>query len=72
MSVQVAIVCNRCGKVADADYGADHKPAHVMRSQSKGRGWAVGCYSLKDRSSSGSMDFCPACVAAFIRERAAS
>ena len=73
MSVQIAIVCTTCGCTGEADEGTDRKPAHSLRAELKGRGWAVGCYSMKDRSSTGAYDFCPPCIQNYVRiERARS
>ena len=67
MSVQIAIVCTRCGCTGEADEGAGREPAHSLRAKLKGRGWAVGCYSMKDRASTGVYDFCPPCVQNYVR-----
>ena len=67
MSVQIAIVCTTCGCTGVADEGADREPAHSLRAKLKGRGWAVGCYSMKDRSSTGGYDFCPPCIRDYVR-----
>jgi len=45
--------------------------SYSLRAKLKGRGWAVGCYSMKDRSSTGAYDFCPPCIQNYVRvERA--
>ena len=67
MSVQIAIVCTTCRCPGATDVGADREPIQSLRTKLKGRGWAVGCYSMEDRSSAGSRDFCPPCIQNYVR-----
>lgn len=69
MSLYLRIQCDACGCVSGLP-GLIGKPAHAQRSiLYGGHGWAVGCYSLKDRHASGAKDFCPRCIAAWVKAR---
>ncbi len=68
MSLYLRIQCDGCGCVSGLPDLVTH-PAHIQRSKIKEHGWATGCYSLKDRYSSGAKDYCPRCIVAYVRAR---
>lgn len=65
MSVLIAIRCDQCGELGDKpEHGAKRPAAHVLRMEAREAQWSVACWSMDERSRSGSMDFCPKCIAA--------
>jgi hypothetical protein len=63
MSVLVAIRCDQCGELGDKpEHGKKRPAAHVLRREAKEARWSVACWSMDERSRSGSMDFCPKCI----------
>lgn len=69
MSVLIAIRCDQCGEHSDKpEHGAKRPAAHVLRNEAKEARWSVACWGMDARGRSGSMDFCPKCIAAHPRE----
>lgn len=69
MSLYLRIQCDGCGCIS-AVPALVGKQAHAQRSILYGsHGWAVGCYSVKDRHASGAKDFCPRCIQDYVRAK---